>query len=585
MRFPPGNSPVNTTMTHRYSLATLVPEAAAQHADAVAAACDDLQLTWEQLDRRTGQLAAALTASGVAPGDRVGIYVHKSLESLVAIHGILRAGAAYVPIDPMAPTDSIATIVGDCGIATLVTHELRRPGVARLIDVLAAAGRSDLRTVIGLDEPVEVAGPESVLSMSWDEVAGLDPTAPVHRLGDDLAYVMYTSGSTGTPKGISHTHRSGLSYATMSAEIYGLGPDDRVANFSPLHFDMSTFEVLAGVAAASRVVLIPEQYLRLPASLAQYIAEQGCTTLYTVPSLFQQLLTRGNLADHDLSAVRWVLPAGEVFPPEPLKQLIATVPHARFSNVYGPAEVNQCTYYHFDEAPADDQPLPIGYACDDAELAIGDEDDRAVVGTEQGRLLVRAATMMAGYWERPDLDDNGILYLTGNDGQQQRWYRTGDIVSRQPDPAVTETGRGSATVAADATAAEPVSVGGMGAAMVERDQCLLYHGRSDNQIKIRGNRIELETVEAAVGSLLGVEQAVVGVRLNDGGDSQLIVRYVAAGDAGLDGWRQTLAARLPMYALPAAFEEVDRFPLTPSGKIDRRTVRTDIATSDAIAER
>ncbi len=547
-------------MTHRFSLSTLVSEAAEEHADAVAASCDDLQLTWAELDRRTGRLAATLRHTGVQPGDRVGIYLHKSIESLIAVHGILRAGAAYVPIDPMAPIDSMVGIIAGCGISTIVTHELRRAGVLRVVEA-TADGKTGLRAVIGLDRPVDDR--PVPLTISWDEVAAFDPIGPAHRLGDDLAYVMYTSGSTGAPKGIAHTHRSGLSYATMSAEVYGLGPDDRVANFSPLHFDMSTFEVLAGVSAASRVVLIPEPYLRLPASLATYIAEQGCTTLYTVPSLFQQLLTRGGLADQDLSAVRWVLPAGEVFPPEPLKQLIELLPHARFSNVYGPAEVNQCTFYHFDEAPKDDQPLPIGYACDDAELAIVDEDDNPVSGTDQGQLLVRAATMMAGYWDRPDLDERGILVVSRPGGQRQRWYRTGDIVCRQ------------------SVSSEPRPIGrgtpDLSAGMVGRDECLLYFGRKDNQIKIRGNRIELEMVEAAVGSLDAVEQAVVGVRLDDGGNSQLIVRYVAAGDGELDGWRQTLAARLPVYALPAAFEIVDRFPLTPSGKIDRRTVRNDIA--------
>lgn len=557
-------------MTHRFSLSTLVADAAHDHGDAIAATCDDLQLTWTQLDRRTGQLAATLVANGVKPGDRVGIYVHKSLESLVAVHGILRAGAAYVPIDPMAPAESMATIIENCGIATLVTHELRRAGVDRVLGTGNVG--SALTTVVGLDQPLD-AHP-SVSVVSWNDVATADPVPPAHRLGDDLAYVMYTSGSTGTPKGITHTHRSGLSYATMSAEIYGLGPDDRVANFSPLHFDMSTFEVLAGVSAASRVVLIPEPYLRLPASLAGFIADQGCTTLYTVPSLFQQLLTRGGLGDHDLSAVRWVLPAGEVFPPEPLKELISLMPNAQFSNVYGPAEVNQCTYYHFTEAPPNDQPLPIGYPCGDAELAIVDDEDNPVAGTEQGQLLVRTATMMSGYWNRPDLDERGILYVDGPGGQRQRWYRTGDVVSRREltsDPVQEDSDQ-------QASANDPAASTGLApSAKVARNDCLLYHGRKDNQIKIRGNRIELEMVEAAVGSLDGVEQAVVGVRLNEGGDSQLIVRYVPAGDGGLDGWRQALAGRLPAYALPAAFEPVKHFPLTPSGKIDRRSVRTEIS--------
>ncbi len=576
-------------MAHRHSLADLVPDAAAQRPEAIAAVCDDQELTWGQLEHRVSTLAAALVEVGVGRGDRVGIHLHKSIESLVAVHGILRAGAAYVPIDPMAPTSTVSTIVEDCGIDVIITHELKRAGLTR------AAAAVPMRAVIGLDGPLEgppeqgwFGGGDGPVTMSWDEVTAMEPTGPVPILGDDLAYVMYTSGSTGTPKGIMHTHRSGLAYATMSSALYQLSPEDRVANFSPLHFDMSTFEILAGVAAGSRVVLIPEPYLRLPASLAEYIEQQRCTTLYTVPSLFQQLLSRGGLADRDLSAVRWVLPAGEVFPPEPLRELLALLPNARFSNVYGPAEVNQCTYFHFDGdhyrgdgSEHDDLPLPIGYASPDAELLILDEADRPVAGTDQGQLLVRTSTMMAGYWNRPDLDDRGFFYVDGPGGLRQRWYRTGDIVSRREpiDPKEPQS-------------SDPLAPGRVGP-----DDCLLYFGRQDNQVKIRGNRVELEMVEAAVGSLEGIEQAVVGVRTVAGGDSQLVARYIPAppptspptsapasteaspaGDpADRTAWRRDLAGRLPPYAVPGVLESVESFPLTPSGKIDRRTVRAAIA--------
>lgn len=518
---------------HAHLLSALVPAAASDRPDAIAATCDQESLTWAELADRIGRLAAVLVDRGVRPGDRVGIYVHKSIESLVAVHGILRAGAAYVPIDPMAPIETVATIVTDGELAALVSHGPRRAGLTRLADLI------DPPVVIGLDEPLE-----TVEVVTAAEVAGTAPIEPVPVLGDDLAYVMYTSGSTGTPKGIMHTHRSGLAYATMSSRLYGLGPDDRMANFSPLHFDMSTFEVLAGVAAGSRVVLIPEPHLRLPASLTQLVEEQGCTTLYTVPSLFQQMMARGALAERDLSAVRWVLPAGEVYAPEPLRSLAELFPNARFSNVYGPAEVNQCSYHHFTIDDLDDETLPIGVPCPDAELRVVDDTDREVADGERGELLVRTATMMAGYWKRPDLDEAGFLYEEGPGGLTRRWYRTGDLVNWD------DRGR------------------------------LRYHGRRDHQIKIRGNRVELELVEAAVGSLDGVEQAVAGVRPRPGGDDELVARYVPSGPTDPSSWRQLLAAKLPMYAVPAAYEPAERFPLTPSGKIDRRTVREQIASDE-----
>ncbi len=541
---------------HQFLLSHLIPQVATARPDAIAAVCDDRRLTWAELDGRVGRLAAALDQLSVTSGDRVGVYLHKSLESLVAVHGVLRAGAAYVPIDPMAPVELVASIIADCGIEVLVTHEHRRAGIER------CDSPSGLRAVIGLDRPIEngltapqgtTPRPVEPITMSWADVAGMDPTDPTAVAADDLAYVMYTSGSTGPPKGIMHTHRSGLRYARMAADLYQLGPNDRVANFSPLHFDMSTFEIFAGVAAGSRVVLVPEQHLRLPASLTQYLADEACTTLYTVPSLFQQMMYRGGLETRDRSAVRWVLPAGEVFPPEALRELMALYPDARFSNVYGPAEVNQCTWYHFGFNPGgpdpvfdgEDTALPIGFGCPGVDLEIIGDDGTPVDTPQRGELIVRTETMMAGYWGRPDLDERAIIDRWSPDGEHQRWYRTGDIVSG------TERGE------------------------------LLFHGRFDNQVKIRGHRVELESVEAAVGGLPEVEQTVVGVRPGTAGAHELVASVVL-GRTSIDasGWRRSLALQLPSYAIPSVFEEVSGFPLTPSGKIDRRRVRLAIETGD-----
>ncbi len=530
---------------HRYRLSSLVPDAAARHPSGEAVVCGDDVLSWTQFESRVGRLAATLVANGVQRGDRVGVYLHKSLESVVAVHGILRAGAAYVPIDPLAPIDLVRSIIADCGIEALVTHDLRGPGLTKLLPKLGSM------TVIGVDgEGVDLSPPgvggAPIRFVTWDEVAQADPIDPITGVADDLAYVMYTSGSTGRPKGMMHTHRSGLAYALMAADVYRLGPDDRVANFSPLHFDMSTFEVFAGVSAASTVVLVPEPHLRMPASLTEYLSVQRVTTMYTVPSLLIQMMTRGAFAERDWSALRWIMPAGEVFPPEPLAQLRAMVPDGVvFSNVYGPAEVNQITHYHAPDGF--DGVLPIGHASPGAEVELIDEDDTVIVGPGTGELIARTATMMAGYWGRPDLDEQGFLHRTGPGGLTRRWYRTGDVCERD----------------------------GTG--------LLHYLGRRDNQVKVRGYRVELEVVEAAVGSLAGVEQAVVGLRPGDDGDGTLVARYVPSIDleqapgSWPGEWRTALTSALPGYAIPAAFEPAETFPLTPSGKIDRRTVREQIA--------
>ncbi len=519
-------------------LTGLVADAAHRHPAAVAAICDDQHLTWAALEDRVGCLASALTQSGVRRGDRVGIYVHKSLDSLVAVHGILRAGAVYVPIDPMASAELVATIVDNCGIEVIVSHALRREGLRRL------QALHKIKAVVGLDHEKNELG--FARSMSWEEVSSLEPSAPASVAPDDTAYIMYTSGSTGTPKGITHTHGSGFAYAEMAASLYQLSSNDRMANFSPLHFDMSTFEVLAGIKAGSSVVLLSEPLLRFPASLSAYLAEQQCTTWYTVPSLLQQMVTRGALADHDLSSVRWVNPAGEVFAPEALARFMALFPNARFSNVYGPAEVNQCTFYHFDDPPTDGRPVPIGYPSAGAELLLVDEDLNSINPGQQGELLVSAPTMAAGYWRQPELTATAFIDRREPDGSFKRWHRTGDLVEQ------------------------------------DEDGLFRFLGRRDHQVKVRGNRVELEGVEAAVGNLDGVENAVVGIRTDANGNAELIAHYLAGQEsaAPVQAWRKKLAEALPPYAIPSEFVAIEEFPLTPSGKIDRRTVRAEIALND-----
>ena len=526
--------------------------------------CGESRRSWAELERQTAHVAQVLRVHGVAHQDRVGIYLHKSIESLVAVHGVLRSGAAYVPLDPLAPASITASILDECEISVIVSHELAAP---RLIGVLNEWAdqpndqpSSRALTVVGVapdqlgrsHDGARVADlhrQERLTCVDWGEVAGYGRIQPQSIDPDGLAYIMYTSGSTGRPKGISHTHRSGLAYAKAAANLYGLRPQDRMASLSPLHFDMSTLEFFAGVSVGATIVLVPEPYLKIPASLSQLLSEQRCTTLYTVPSLFQQLLHRGVLESRDLSAVRWVLPAGEVFPLEPLRQLVKLLPQARFSNIYGPAEVNQCSYYNFGfEAglPADGM-LPIGQPWDAAEFLIVDENDQTVKPGERGLLLVSSTTMMSGYWKRPDLDALAFVELPNQSGEMVRWYRTGDVVARR------------------------------------EDEHLVFFGRHDHQVKIRGHRVELETVESAVSDLPGIAQVVVGPRPNPTGDTELVAVYQPASDDGQLAseakqieWRRALSHTLPPYAVPAQFLLIESFPTTASGKINRQMVRKQL---------
>ncbi len=514
-----------------------------------AAVCGDAELSWTEFEAKTSRLASVLQTHGIEHEERVGIYLHKSIESLVAVYGVLRSGACYVPLDPLAPVTTTASIIQDCEVSVLVTAN---PASRRLTDVFECVGSFGRAVaellVIGAD-----SGVSDVRSIPWSEVDEYAPIEPQEIDPDGIAYIMYTSGSTGVPKGIVHTHRSGLAYALNAATLYELCSDDRMASLSPLHFDMSLLEFFAGVMVGATIVIVAEPYLKVPASLGQLLSEARCTTLYAVPSLYQQLLHRGGLADRDYSALRLVLTAGEVFPVEPLRSLFQLWSHATFSNVYGPAEVNQCSYFTFDSADAIPvaSPLPIGQPWKNTEFKVLDDDDNPVRPGERGLLVVATSTMMRGYWKRPDLNSRAFVELENQSGHLARWYRTGDVVARRDDGE------------------------------------LVFFGRRDNQVKVRGYRVELEMVEDAVCGMPGIAQAVVGPQLLESGDTCLAAFYELVDERDVetepadttplhDDWLQRLALVLPSYAIPRVFSEVPAFPLTASGKIDRRTVRESI---------
>jgi amino acid adenylation domain-containing protein len=494
-------------------------------------------LTYAALVRRSNQLARVLVEQGVRRGDRVGIYLHKNLETAVALYGIMKAGAAYVPLDPLLPAARLASILTDCNLRCLITQPAKLPQITQLVEQGAR-----LDCLVGLTPPNTLPLP----TISWSEVE----TAPEAAIpGDglmeqDMAYLMYTSGSTGAPKGMIHTHASGLAYAQLAAAVYDLQPEDRLSNFPPLHFDQSTFDYFSGPLAGATTVIIPDEVTKFPASLSKLMQDERLTVWYSVPFALVQLLLRGVLEQRDLSNLRWVLFGGEPFPAKHLRALMQQWLQARFSNVYGPAEINQCTFYHVPPLAADsDKALPIGPLWPNAEGLVLDEDDHSLPPGEIGELVVRTPTMMQGYWNRPDLNLGAFYYREREGGRGDKFYRTGDLVRLGPDGN--------------------------------------YHflGRKDRQVKARGYRIELDEVEAALLTHPQiVETAVYPVPEIDGTQQIHASVILKPGSEVLTGdLRKHLSSRLPRYALPAQVEFVSQFPRTSSGKIDRRRLQAEAA--------
>lgn len=491
---------------------------------------DGASLTYEQLVRRADQVAAVLAEEGVRPGDRVGLYMLKGLEMPVALYGILRAGAAYVPIDPATPAARIRFIVEDCEIRHVVTNASRTRRVQELAPHLPG-----LRAVLGASSLA--AASASPRFISWEDIHAAPAAPPPVRVTEqDLAYIMYTSGSTGAPKGLMHTHASGLAYARLSARTYGVTASDRLGNHSPLHFDMSTFEFLTGPFCGATTVIVPEETTMFPASLGALIESERLTFWYSVPLALIQLVTHGAIDRFDGRSLRWVLFGGEPFPPKYLWLLMDRWPQARFSNVYGPAEVNQCTFYHVpreDHGSAD--AVPIGRPWENTESLVVGAGDAEVTRGEVGELLVRTPTMMHGYWGRPDLNASAFLETEPYPGFRQRFYRTGDLVR--------ERGDGN----------------------------LVFVGRKDRQVKVRGYRVELDEVENVIAGLDEVVEAAA-VILRRGVESEIVAAVVLRQECSAREIQRRVAERLAPYAVPQHIEIRASFPRTGSGKIDRRAL-------------
>ncbi len=506
----------------------------------------DQAFSWREVQDRVRRLAGLLVASGVEPGDRVAVLRPKGHESFEAVHAILQAGAIMVPIDPMAPAAAVTPVLTDSGTTAIIGHSptIKRSEALTTPNLRLVLATGDTDKLIATTR--EITGPGNEVEVTnIDDLIRFDADVPLPDVSpDDPAYLIYTSGSTGTPKGILHTHASGLAYARATVDQHRMSAADRIGSMTGLHFDMSTFELYAVPLAAAALVQMSEPHLRFPASFTERAAEQRTTMWYGVTFLLQQILERGALAERDWRHLRMVMFAGEVFPAAALRALMSALPHALFVNVYGPAEVNASNTWDLTHPPDDDEAIPIGPGLADAQMLIVDDDENPVPNGSKGILWVSAHTRMREYWNRPDLSTATRRH--NPDGPD--WYITGDV------------------------------------ATLDDEGVVWFHGRSDHQVKLRGIRVELEGVESTITNHPDVLHAVAGPWGGEPGT--LAVSAVLAPDASLDlrSLQRWAAKKLPAVAVPAHLHITGAMPQTPSGKIDRKVIRTFLAKSPTSEE-
>ncbi|MFE7563966.1 amino acid adenylation domain-containing protein [Kitasatospora sp. NPDC057500] len=404
--------------------------------------------------------------------------------------------------------------------------------VAALAEDCAAA--AVLTTAERLDElagrlPAAIACQD----LAAAEPAGQDAVEPVNTPTgpDDLAYILYTSGSTGAPKGVCISHRNALAFVEWAVDTLGAGPEDRFSNHAPFNFDLSVLDLYAAFAAGAAVHLVPSELAYAPEQLVEFLHRYAITVWYSVPSALILMMREGGLLDAPApAALRAVLFAGEPFPIPHVQALAGWTP-ARLLNLYGPTETNVCTYREV--GPEDlrrDRPAPIGAACS-GDRAWARRDDGGTAGPgEQGELYVEGPTVMLGYWGRP---------------AHQGPYPTGDLVTVLPDGSFD------------------------------------YVGRRDHMVKVRGHRIELGEVEAALTAHPDVVEAAALV-VGSGMEARLAAFVVPGPERrpGLLELRRHCAQRLPRYMLADELRLTAELPRTRNGKIDRGALASGLQPPD-----
>ena len=523
------------------SSSELLPEVLPDLLDSAAAACPDHEaireatggatISYRDLLHLSRQLRDRLRALGVGRGDRVGIYVGKSIDAVASIFGILQAGAAYVPVDPSAPAARNATILADCSVRVLILEERFEAALLeelaphdchpQRITLRACGGGVPLRDALQRDAlQRDASGP----STSHDAPATIDP--------DDLAYILYTSGSTGIPKGVMLSHRNATSFVHWCSHTFRPHDRDRFSSHAPLHFDLSIFDLFVSIKHAATLVLIDEATGKSPGQLAAAIARERISIWYSTPSILSLLTQYGKLEQHDLSALRIVLFAGETFPIKHLRALKQRLPAPVYFNLYGPTETNVCTFYEIPHQIPDDRTkaYPIGTACQPLRTKVVDDDGRPVALGEVGELCVSGERVTRGYWNSPHMTSEAFL----PDQSDGRWYKTGDLVVESPEG------------------------------------CYDFLGRRDRMVKKRGYRVELGEIEACLYRHPLVQEAAAIAILDEelGLRIQAVLSYRRESHVSPIELKRYCAEHLPAYMVPDVFTVQADLPKTSTDKID-----------------
>lgn len=507
-----------------------IQQSAERFPDKVCLVCNGKRLTYRELNVSCNRLAHGLRDLGLERGDRVAVYLDNTVEAVLGIFGVLKAGGVFVVVNPTTKTDKLAFILNNCRARALITHAMKLQRIQGCLELVP-----DVQSVIlagttarGLTHPVKkFAALDALLESHAGTACGPD----TGTIDIDLASLIYTSGSTGNPKGVMLTHLNMVAAATSITTYLENTPDDIILNVLPLSFDYGLYQVLMAFKTGGTVVL--ERSFTYPKLVLDRLVEEKVTGFPILPTILA-ILFQMDLEKYDFSGLRYLTNTGAALPVPYIRRLRDLFPGVRIYSMYGLTECKRVAYLPPDQIDA--RPSSVGRAMPNVEVYIVDEDGQRVAPGVPGELVVRGSNVMKGYWELPE--------------ETERMLRPGPL----PGEMALHTG--------DLFRMDP-------------EGYLYFIGRKDDIIKSRGEKVSPKEVENVLYQLEGVaEAAVIGV--SDEVLGQAIKAFVRPRNGTKLTSRQVLkhcSEHLESFMVPQHVEFRDEFPRTTSGKINKRELR------------
>ncbi len=507
------------------SVLSLIDEAVRKHGGNTALDDDESALSYDEFYEEYMAAAEFFIEECKETRSPIVIYLPQSVESVVLFMGALASGNIYVPVDFKTPLLRLESMLDNLEPTMVVTNE---EGKKKLEE----AGRKE-KICIANDIPKKRDDGKKAESVKA-EIIDTDP-----------AYIMYTSGSTGTPKGVVITHRGIINYALWVIKTFDICESDVLGMQSGFHFDNSVFDIYASLFTGAKLLIIPEILFMYPEQLIELMEKKEVSCIFWVPTVMINVANSGALKEGILTKLRTVAFAGEVMPVNKLNVWKRALPDKVYANLYGPTEITvDCTCYVVDRDFDDSEKLPIGKEIDNTKVYIMTEDGKLCEKGEEGELCVAGVGVAPGYWNNKDMTDRVFIQNPLNGEYPEVLYKTGDIAYEADDGNI------------------------------------MYVGRRDGQFKLRGNRIEPGDIEAAAMRLDFVKRACA---VFDREEEIIILAIESDEDIQLKKFNMKLMAYVPKYMLPKKLIVLDKMPLTPNKKTDRKRIYQEYVKRDADA--